>query len=558
MVKEFIKGNFKTYKENFKKYLLTNIMILLITLILLIEKQVDFTLIIKIMLLTLSQFFTVELIIKNKKTKFIGYVISIVISIIFSQILKLQDSKLLTNLFYVYMISIPLIGIYKYLENEKIDFNKYITIISQNIIYTGIIFLILEAGINGIVLIIKDLLIPTIDYIVFEKIQILLIGIYLAPALIESLTNVNKKINEVLKELTKKLIMPLILIALVILYAYIIKIIVLRAFPKNIIFSLVCGIFAICFIIWTYVFSFNEKETLSYKISKKMPIIIIPLIVLQLYSLILRIRDYGITQDRYLGIIVLVSESIVIFLSIYKNRKYYSKIILVAVLMMLISFVIPKINMYNISNISQVNRLKKIWPSNVSYSQLSNDEKAQVNSIISYCKNNNIEDKISSYIEKIKQENSDLDSKTNTNINTNTNIYYSKEINETQNVLYLPDGYKSMKWGQILFDEPKTNEERLNFNKNGFTKEQLENAKSSIYDCKINIYDFIEQAIAIKENSNNGNELQDNINSYFENNSYIKTSDENIIFYVTYVNIYYTSKIPKISSIVINGYYFKK
>ena len=34
MVKEFIKGNFKTYKENFKKYLLTNIMILLITLIL--------------------------------------------------------------------------------------------------------------------------------------------------------------------------------------------------------------------------------------------------------------------------------------------------------------------------------------------------------------------------------------------------------------------------------------------------------------------------------------------------------------------------------------------
>ena len=557
MVKKFIKGNFKAYKENFKKYLLTNIMILLITLILLIQKEIDFTLIIKIMLLTLSQFFAVELLIKNKKTKFISYAISIAISIIFSQILKLQDvSKLLTNLFYVYMISVPLIGIYKYLENEKIDFNKYITIISQNIIYTGIIFLILEAGVNGIVLIVKDLLIPTIDYIVFEKIQVLLIGIYLAPALIESLTNVNKNINEVLKELTKKLIMPLILIALVILYVYIIKIIVLKAFPKNIIFSLVCGIFAICFIIWTYVFSFNEEETLSYKISKKMPIIIIPLIVLQLYSLILRIRDYGITQDRYLGIIVLVSESIVIFLSIYKNRKYYSKIILIAVLMMLISFVIPKINMYNISNISQVNRLKKIWPSNVSYSQLSNDEKAQVNSIISYCKNNNIEDKISSYIEKTKQENSDLDSNTNTNINTN--IYYSKEINETQNVLYLPDGYKSMKWGQILFDEPKTTEERLNFNKNGFTKEQLENAKSSIYDCKINIYDFIEQAIAIKENSNNGNELQDNINSYFENNSYIKTSDENIIFYVTYVNIYYTSKIPKISSIVINGYYFKK
>ena len=80
---------------------------------------------------------------------------------------------------------------------------------------------------------------------------------------------------------------------------YIIKIIVFKDMPSNQIFRILAALFILGCPIWTMVCNFKE-DTIIDKINKLLPKLFIPFIILQIYSIGVRILENGITENRYL------------------------------------------------------------------------------------------------------------------------------------------------------------------------------------------------------------------------------------------------------------------
>ena len=153
---------------------------------------------------------------------------------------------------------------------------------------------------------------------------------------------------------------------------YIIKIIFLRDIPSNLIFRILSALFIIGLPVWTMILSFKENTTLD-KINRKLPLLFIPFIILQIYSIGTRILSNGITELRYLCLMLIIFEIVYIIIYLTKKEKV-SRILLVFLALTVISTIAPYINMFTISNLSQYNNLK-IYKQKTEYSE---EEKTKI------------------------------------------------------------------------------------------------------------------------------------------------------------------------------------
>ncbi len=95
-----------------------------------------------------------------------------------------------------------------------------------------------------------------------------------------------------------------------------------------------------------------EHEYFWYYISRKIPLLFVPLILLQIYSIGIRIKQYGITPDRYMGVMWIILE--LIYLVIYfKMHRYAGRIFVIIAAASITALLLPRINMYSISIHSQ-------------------------------------------------------------------------------------------------------------------------------------------------------------------------------------------------------------
>ena len=105
----------------------------------------------------------------------------------------------------------------------------------------------------------------------------------------------------------------------------------------------------------------NKTET---KLTKLFPVLFIPLIFIQIYCLSIRIVSYGLTTTRYLCAVFVIIE-VIYYLIYFTKPKKCGQIILYMAGISFIAYSIPYINMYDLSNQSQYNRLKE-------YSEIEN------------------------------------------------------------------------------------------------------------------------------------------------------------------------------------------
>ena len=135
-----------------------------------------------------------------------------------------------------------------------------------------------------------------------------------------------------------------------------IKILILRDMPKNQIFRILSALFIIGMPIWTMTQYFKD-ESLWYKISLKLPIAFIPFILLQIYTIGTRIADNGFTPLRYVCVALVIFEIIYSLMYILKKEKI-EILLLIFNAIVIVSLIIPGINMFKISDVSQAQRLK--------------------------------------------------------------------------------------------------------------------------------------------------------------------------------------------------------
>ncbi len=134
-------------------------------------------------------------------------------------------------------------------------------------------------------------------------------------------------------------------------YMYGIKLLILRELPSNEVFEMIACIFVLSMPTWIIGNSMS-KESICHKLLVKLPWVFAPLILLQILSMGMRVFTYGLTQERYLGIMFILFEGITLVL--WKvRREHLESLLTVLFAMVVISVFVPGINMTSLSQYQQ-------------------------------------------------------------------------------------------------------------------------------------------------------------------------------------------------------------
>lgn len=167
----------------------------------------------------------------------------------------------------------------------------------------------------------------------------------------------NYSLPKIVEVLICYILIPLILIYTAILYLYFAKIIFTLKMPKGVVSHLVLWYtaFSLFIIIMVTPITYKNKFAKFYK--KFFPMISIPLILLALFSINKRIFQYGITENRYLVVILVIWLLFNMILYIVKNDV---KWVLISYIFAILIAVFSPFNLVTVSINSQNKRLERL------------------------------------------------------------------------------------------------------------------------------------------------------------------------------------------------------
>ncbi len=494
-----------------------------------------------------------ESITNKEKNNILYYIISAIISIFFTTVINnttFQISNIIGRIYICYMIIIPALILffnYKNRPNKEYSFNEYITAIFINIFKTSLVYAILAIGVAMITSVFVFLILEGKTYNIVTVAEILILGLYYIPNLIYSLCNIEDEKTKFAKFVVKYVLETLVIIAFAIIYIYILKIILTRQMPSNQIFRILACLFILGFPIWTMAKTFNEN-TIIDKINKWLPALFVPFIALQIYSIGIRILNYGITESRYMCIMLIIFETIYTILYFKNNEKIENSIILFVVITA-ISTIVPYINMYKVSEYSQIHNLKLI-EKNV----YTDDQKNKIVGAYNYLKQNSkyLQTLPESELEKIHSFVQSQDKYASSTYNKNSYINLSTNNNKI-NI----EGYKKLyeikvnNYYRPISNETKTLEElfsnlEINLNDNRYSNN---NESEKIY---INIFNNINEYIKYQQK-----ESQSNLNKTFENMNEIELTNGRKLIIQDF-SLSYDENTKEVSSYNLTGYILEK
>ena len=207
----------------------------------------------------------------------------------------------------------------------------------------------------------------------------------------------NYELPKIVEVLICYILIPLILIYTAILYLYFAKIIFTLKMPKGVVSHLVLWYtaFSLFIIIMVTPITFKNKFAKFYK--KFFPMISVPLILLALFSINERIFQYGITENRYLVVILVIWLLFNMILYIVKNDV---KWVLISYIFAILIAVFSPFNLVTVSINSQNKRLERLLIKNgiIQNGKITNKNdkvsiksKNEIMSVIDYFYNNTSE-----------------------------------------------------------------------------------------------------------------------------------------------------------------------
>ncbi|MCR5501674.1 MAG: DUF4153 domain-containing protein [Lachnospiraceae bacterium] len=233
------------------------------------------------------------------------------------------------------------------------DFNVHLMNCSSNIFFSLIIFGVIQIGVLLLFAIMEELLFHD-AFDLFGSILILINGLFFAPAVICALINENEEANAFFRILVRYIMLILSLLSYVIIYAYILKLMITRSVPSNSVFSILTALFVITIFI-AYLSTTFENKGLLQKFAYLAPLVFSPFILMQGYTVFVRIGQYGLTPKRYFGIAFILFEIVYItyYLILYKKEKRIAGkgLLIILCVFILVTVFIPGISAKSLSTI---------------------------------------------------------------------------------------------------------------------------------------------------------------------------------------------------------------
>ena len=350
----------------------------------LVERIACFSLIFAMQVIMFEELFKSKL-----KVRIIGYAVSVIIAgfytflvffdekTLFGADIELIDYYAVKILFVygVFTVGLSIHHMYRRLEE---DFEVYCCRAFLEVIKATIIYGLFAIGLMIVVLIFNELIFDTDEFLL--RIELFLAGGIYVPMCLKALSGKNETPGKFAKICIAYVLQSMLLIAFAIIYIYIIKIFVTNDIPSNEVFDILAFLFAIGMPIWTMVHGMKEESGVWTKISYFIPYAFIPFIILQCWSIGVRISAYGYTVSRYSAIVLIVGESIyfvLYFLQHRGNRRAVSWILFVLMALSVICILIPGISYDDVVIRSQTKRIVNIIEDG---KELNDHEKSQVKS----------------------------------------------------------------------------------------------------------------------------------------------------------------------------------
>lgn len=247
-----------------------------------------------------------------------------------------------------YVIILLALTVYFSFKRSGILFSEYAGRVLSNMVPVMIIYVALFFG-----LLFVWAALTTLFSVSSMGILILMLPVtlYLIPGCIHALNHVEKEISPEISLIIKYLINIFSICIILIGYGYALRILVIGKMPSNEIFGILTALFCMSAPAWI-MNGVDRKDTFFSKLAAVLPYIFSPLILLQIYSIAVRIREYGFTPGRYVGIVVILFELCTILIWAF-YRKHCERLLLLLAVFAGISTMAPGINMYSVSFKSQ-------------------------------------------------------------------------------------------------------------------------------------------------------------------------------------------------------------
>ena len=371
------------YKEYFKKYLFTNIGLILFTLYLMIASDQFFedSAIIRIAITFICSNFLIESAFKEgDKKRIYLYLLSVGLAIIIGLVIGVED-PIAVSMYTGFNLICITTGLFFITKKEK-KVSEYVCKVFYNLFKVELFTTVLLIGFGIIYLIVEELIIEGYNVYFYEKIFYFIIGIYNIPFSIMALLYTKDDIPEIVNSLIKRVLLVLLDISYVVIILYIIKMLVTRVMPENEVFAVVTMLYMFSLPMFIML-SYYKGKVVEYN-CKILPFVLMAPILLQIYSLAVRIYYYGVTASRYIGIYIIIFEIAGLFLLLFKDKKYIKYGFLVISFLALLLFILPITNYYEAPIRLQVARLQSIWTDTTNEVKLTASDRQKIKDIYDY------------------------------------------------------------------------------------------------------------------------------------------------------------------------------
>ncbi|MBP5414448.1 MAG: DUF4153 domain-containing protein [Lachnospiraceae bacterium] len=339
-----------------------------------------------------------EEVFKNKlKIRIAGYAISSVLSFVFMYIFSYEDKilfgtsidtviEICARILFVYGVIMTGCAIYHMFRRLEEDFEIYCTKAFLELLKASVVYGLFAIGLGIIVFIFNELIYDTDDFV--WQLELFLAGGIYTPMCIKAISSKNERAGKFARFCIMYVLFPMLLIALTIIYIYIVKIFVTDSVPSNRVFYILAFLFSIGMPVWTMVHALEDRTKLSEtekqpkgfsKAAVFIPYAFIPFIILQCWSIGIRIKDYGFTISRYSAVVMIITEIIYFILYAIHHRGKKHAISWILFALMAVSFlaiIMPGISYDDVVIRSQTKRLEKM----IENKELSDKQKSAIKS----------------------------------------------------------------------------------------------------------------------------------------------------------------------------------
>lgn len=476
--------------------------------------------------------------------RIIGYVIGFIIAIVFDRIIdgEVVEEVILARWISLYVIICFLLAVYLLIKRAGLDFEKYSLNLVLNVKRATIIYGIVAIGFLILYAIFVTLILEDADFELYLRLLCLFTGFYYVPVLLKAFGNEDAEDTKFNRAVFSKVLLPLLLVAMLIVYIYLVKIFLVTEVPKNQLFSILSMIFVFAFPIYVINKNYMEKGSFIDKVNRAIPYLYTPFIFLQIYSMGIRIKEYGLTESRYMAIVLIVFEVIAIALAVIKNSKYLKEILLVGVAISIVVLVSP-FNGEDMPLLSQKKIVDRYVAEGKEFDSLTEYDKKKFAGAYQF-----IEDEK----ELINPALSQLEKEKLSSYNSYRYSYNNSDDSEDREVYV--SLYKKLD-GLNIADYNKVYELPYTYNDDGTKIEYNGDSMYSSYDINISFYVDLESYV--KDLIKNYEISEATAQRVFEEQTYVKI-DNTKDLYLTEISFRYTKSSQKIENLRIEGFVLEK